>query len=29
MLKEDAPSDIMAGYCGAGGKPEVYKIEEF
>ncbi len=29
MLKEDMPSDIKAGYCGAGGKPEVYKLEEF
>lgn len=29
ILEKDMPPDIKAGYCGAGGRPEVYKLEEF
>jgi hypothetical protein len=29
ILKEGSDPNIKAGYCGAGVRPEVYRIEEF
>lgn len=29
LVSTDTTEDIKAGYCGAAGKPQVYRLEEF
>jgi len=29
ILDINLPKDLKAGYCGAGGRPEIYRLEDF